>query len=81
MDLVRQRLRNQKLARSEFRKPGEVVAWLGAVQAQDYPAAKWALGLRAKGMTDAVVEQAFNEGAAAVPDTPGRSLRRSGSRV
>jgi winged helix DNA-binding protein len=38
------------------------VAWLGAVQAQDYPAAKWALGLRAPGLTDADVESAFNRG-------------------
>jgi hypothetical protein len=38
------------------------VAWLGAVQAQDYPAAKWALGLRAPGLTDADVEGAFTSG-------------------
>ena len=62
IDLVRMRLRNQKLARSEFREPGEVVAWLGAAQAQDYPSAKWAIGMRANGITDADVERAFNEG-------------------
>jgi hypothetical protein len=56
------RLHNQRLARSEFHSPADVVAWLGAVQAQDYPAAKWALGLRAPGLTDADVEQAFAEG-------------------
>lgn len=38
------------------------MAWLGAVQAQDYPAAKWALGLRGDGLTDAAVEQAFTDG-------------------
>ncbi len=37
--------------------------WLGAVQAQDYPAAKWGLGLRAPGVSDADVERAFDEGA------------------
>ena len=62
-DLIGQRLRNQKLSRSDVRKPAEVVAWLGAVQAQDYSGAKWALGLRTKGVTDADVEDAFNEGA------------------
>ena len=62
IDLVRMRLRNQKLARSEFREPGDVVAWLGAAQAQDYPSAKWAIGMRANGITDADVERAFNEG-------------------
>jgi len=61
-DLVRRRLVNQKLAASTHRSPADVVAWLGAVQAQDYSAARWALGLRAKGLTDAVVEQAFNDG-------------------
>ena len=59
---LRRRLHNQRLARSEFRSPAEVVAWLGAVQAQDYPAAKWALGLRAPGLTDAAVENAFTDG-------------------
>ena len=61
--LVRERLRNQSLAVSRLRTPGEVVASLGAAQAQDYAGAKWALGLRAKGLTDAAVEQAFDEGA------------------
>jgi len=60
--LLTRRLHNQRLARSEFRRPADVVAWLGAVQAQDYPAAKWALGLRAPGLTDADVENAFTEG-------------------
>jgi hypothetical protein len=60
---VGERLTNQSLAVSRLRTPGEVVAWLGAVQAQDYSGAKWALGLRAKGLTDAAVEQAFDEGA------------------
>lgn len=32
------------------------------MQAQDYPAAKWAIGLRAPGCQDADVEQAFNDG-------------------
>jgi len=38
------------------------VAWLGAVQSQDYGAAKWALGLRLKRATDDAVEQAFARG-------------------
>ena len=36
---------------------------LVAVQAQDYSGAKWAIGLRAARMTDAVVEQACDAGA------------------
>jgi hypothetical protein len=35
------------------------VTWFGAVQAQDYPGALWALGLRTKGATEASVEQAI----------------------
>jgi hypothetical protein len=62
LEIVQRRLRNQRLTRSEFRKPADVVAWLGAVQAQEYSPAKWAIGLRAKGITDADVEQAFNTG-------------------
>lgn len=60
--LVSQRLNNQKLASSNFKKPVEVVRWLGAVQAQDFGAAKWAIGMRMLPATDAVIEKAFNEG-------------------
>src|SRR6185436_17550334 len=61
-DVVSQRLRNQKLASSEFKRAVDVVRWLGAVQAQDFGAAKWALGLRKRSATDAGIEAAFNEG-------------------
>lgn len=61
-DVIRRRLHNQKLTRSTFRTPNEVVAWLGAVQAQDFAGAKWALGLRATALTNDAVERAFDEG-------------------
>ena len=61
--LLAERLRNQQLIGSTRRKPVQVVASLCAVQAQDYPAAKWAIGLRAPGCHDTDVEQAFNDGA------------------
>ena len=61
-DVVSQRLDNHKLSSSEFKKPVDVVRWLGAVQAQDFNGAKWALALRMRAATDAVVEEAFNEG-------------------
>ncbi|HEU4770150.1 MAG TPA: winged helix DNA-binding domain-containing protein [Pyrinomonadaceae bacterium] len=60
--IVGQRLQNQRLASSRFQKPADVVRWLGAVQAQDYNAAKWALGLRMRNATNALVEDAFNRG-------------------
>ena len=61
-EVVSQRLQNQRLSSSEFQKPVEVVRWLGAVQAQDFNAAKWALGLRMTRVTNAVIEKAFNDG-------------------
>jgi hypothetical protein len=61
-DILTRRLQNQKLTSADRLTSGQLVAWLGAVQAQDYPAAKWALGLRAKGLGDADIEQAFNDG-------------------
>jgi hypothetical protein len=43
--------------------PADVVRWLGAVQAQEYPFARWALGLRMRsGTIDAAIERAFDEG-------------------
>ena len=61
-ELLTKRLRNQLLVDSSCRKPAQVVSWLGAVQAQDFPAAKWAVASRAPGCQDGDVEQAFNEG-------------------
>jgi Winged helix DNA-binding domain len=63
LEVLRERLRNQGLARPEFRGAKDVVAWLGAVQAQDYAGAKWALGLRGPRLTDADVDRAFDTGA------------------
>jgi DNA glycosylase AlkZ-like len=60
-DLIRRRLANQRLSRSAFDTPSDVVSWLGAMQSQDYPGAKWAIGLRAA-VTDADVERACNDG-------------------
>ncbi len=43
-DIARRRLHNQQIAHATFSTPAEVVAHLGAVQAQDFDGAKWALG-------------------------------------
>jgi hypothetical protein len=61
-DITRLRLHNQRLSTTTFENPVDVVGWLGAVQSQDYPGAKWALGQRIRNATDAAIEQAFNEG-------------------
>ena len=62
-DIVRWRLHNHSLARPRFDRASNVVAWMGAVQAQDFAAAKWALGQRMTAGTDTVVGQAFDAGA------------------
>ena len=56
------RLHHQRLSSTRFTRPDQVVAWLGAVQAQDYPGAKWAVGQRMRHATDEVIEKAFAEG-------------------
>ena len=62
VDLVSRRLQNQKLSAPNFRKAVEVVRWFGAVQSQDFAAAKWALALRMRSATNAAIENAFNRG-------------------
>ena len=56
------RLQNQQLVKTDFRTPQDLVHWLGAMQAQDYHMAKWAVGIRLPGSQDADVEKALNEG-------------------
>ena len=61
--ISQRRLRNQLLAHAGLRRPADVVAWFGAMQAQDYHAAKWAIGLRMNdGTVSGQVERAFDEG-------------------
>jgi Winged helix DNA-binding domain len=63
MKIAWARLHCQRLAAGRLTRPAEVVGWLGAVQAQEYPFAKWGLALRVRRMTDASVERAFAAGA------------------
>ena len=61
--IAERRLHNQFIARPRRSTPAELVSWLGAVQAQEYQAAKWGLALRLRnGNSDAAMEQALNEG-------------------
>ena len=62
MDVARARLPSQRLVGAPLAAPEEVVGWLGAVQAQDYAGAKWAVAQRAAGCSDADVEQACRDG-------------------
>ena len=60
-NIALERLRSQQLEHTQLKRPSEVVAWLGAVQAQDYAGAKWSIGLRLQGYTDADIEQAIED--------------------
>jgi hypothetical protein len=62
LDVAAVRLRNHRLLRTGLRDPVSVVHRLGAVQSQDYPSAKWGVGLRGTGFSDADVDEAFNRG-------------------
>lgn len=61
-DLLAQRLHNQKLSATEFEQPADVVRWMGAVQAQQFHAAKWALALRMREATSASIQEAYDRG-------------------
>ena len=56
------RLINQQIGDTNFTTPKEIVGWMGAMQAQDYRMAKWAIGLRLLGITDSLIEDSFNKG-------------------
>jgi hypothetical protein len=61
-EILKLRLYNTGLSHSPFKSAEDAVFHLGAVQAQDFAAAKWALGLRTENSTDEDIEKAFNEG-------------------
>ena len=56
------RLLSHQLAKPRFRSPKELVAWMGAVQAQEYTMAKWAVGTRLKSSSLRVVDDALAKG-------------------
>jgi hypothetical protein len=58
-DIAHQRLFNQHIAGEKFQQPEEVVRWMGALQAQDYQQALWAIGLRTQSASQATIEQAI----------------------
>jgi hypothetical protein len=61
MDVTQRRLRQQFIDGSRLEDPAEVVRALGAVQAQDYYASLWAVGLRMRKAKEADIERAINE--------------------
>ncbi len=61
-EIGRQRLLSQRIAGEKFDAPEQAVAWMGAMQAQDYAQALWAIGLRTKSAAIDEVEQAIEAG-------------------
>jgi hypothetical protein len=61
-DVAAIRLQNQQLANPELKSIKSLVSYFGAIQAQDYPMSKWAVGCRLPGATDAQLEQAIDSG-------------------
>lgn len=61
--LLQERLGSQLLGAHRIRAPEQVVRWMGAVQAQDLGASRWAIGVRLPRVTDAEVGRALSEGA------------------
>ena len=61
-DIPRLRIQNQQIEGSAFHTVKDLIAWMGALQAQDYAMAKWAIGQRVPGATDKSVVEAYNAG-------------------
>lgn len=62
-DIARQRLFNQRISSQPLPTATDVVSWMGAMQAQDFMGALWAVGSRMGARTEAEVEAAFASGA------------------
>jgi hypothetical protein len=58
-NLLHHRLHSQGVAAARFDDPAGPVRWLGAIQAQDYLGSLWAIGLRTRNATEAIVERAI----------------------
>ncbi len=53
---------NQQITVSKFKTAKEIAGWLGAIQAQDYNMAKWALGIRLQNSTEIVINNEIDSG-------------------
>jgi hypothetical protein len=60
-DIALIRLTSQHLVGGKLGTPGELVSYMGAIQAQDYPMARWAVSLRSPGAIDKDVKSAISK--------------------
>ncbi len=61
-EIAELRLRNQHLRGAPLATPEAVVGWLGAMQAQEYPVAKWSVAQRAHGVDNETMDLAVAAG-------------------
>lgn len=61
-DISLLRLANQQISATKFEAANDIVGWMGAMQAQDYAMAKWAVGVRLPNSTDKKIEMAVAKG-------------------
>ena len=62
MNPVSARLLGQQLICPQFTAPHDVVAWMGAMQAQEYRMMRWAVGMRTRKPSARAFERDYNEG-------------------
>lgn len=56
------RLVSQQIIKTKFKSPKDIVRWMGAMQAQDFNMAKWAIGVRLKNAKEQNIDAAINSG-------------------
>lgn len=61
-DISNIRLNNQQISATKFKSPNEIIGWMGAMQAQEFLMAKWAIGVRLPDSTEKIIENAFDKG-------------------
>jgi hypothetical protein len=62
MNIPALRLANQNIRERHFNDTKKLVAHMGALQAQDFPMSRWAIGLRVPDVTDMDVEMSLRSG-------------------
>jgi len=61
-DIANIRLLSQQIESTKFKAAKDLVKWMGAMQAQDYYMAKWAIGVRLPGSTERQIQTAIDKG-------------------
>jgi len=61
-EISNKRLNSQKIAGTTFNTAAEIVGWMGAIQAQDYSMAKWAIGVRLLSHSEERIAASFKKG-------------------